>query len=291
MKRGLTFAALLFAAGLAAAPAEAPSEREELASVKAGAEFPPDKVVPYRSVDGKDLVLNCFFPKDWKASDSRPAILFFHGGGWSAGDPAQFFLHASSFRDRGFVAFSVSYRLGKTGDDIRNAVADARSAVRFVRSYAARFGINPDRLIYAGSSAGSHLSLAAMLCDGIDNPEDDLAVSTRPAGIILFSPVVDCGPDSASTAYRKLGEKYPPLSPIHRLRENMAPILLILGSDDNKLSESQANSFAAAVKAKGGSCQVAVFPGLKHGAFYSPKNFNTATGAINQFLADYQLGD
>ena len=49
MKRVLTFAALLFAAGLAAAPAEAPSEREELASVKAGAGAMRGTVLPKAS--------------------------------------------------------------------------------------------------------------------------------------------------------------------------------------------------------------------------------------------------
>lgn len=294
MKRLFGLTVIGLALGLAAAPATAPQTKEEKIEAEAAKKAPaitPDKVVPYRSVDGKDLVLNCFFPKNWKASDTRPAIIFFHGGGWSAGAPTQFYIHARYYSDRGFVTICPSYRLGKTGEDIYNGVADAKSAVRFIRSHAAEFGLNPDRMTFAGSSAGAHLSLSAMLSDEVNNPGDDLKISTAPQGIILFCPVVNCGPEGYAPAYRRLGETYPKVSPAGLLREKMAPMIMLLGSKDSILTEAKANAFADAVAAKGSSCQVVMFPDLKHGAFYAEKNFLAASEAINKFLAANKLGD
>ena len=294
MKLWFVLAALGLTLGLVAAPAAQPQTKEEKIEPEAAKKAPqiaPDKVVTYRTVDGKDLVLNCFFPKDWKASDKRPAIIFFHGGGWSAGAPTQFFLQARYYNDRGFVTICPSYRLGITGDGIYHGVADAKSAVRYIKSHAAEFGLNPDRMAFAGSSAGAHLSLSAMLSDEVNNPEDDLKIPTTPQAIILFCPVVNCGPDGYKPAYRRLQDKYEKVSPAALLRENMAPMIMLLGTQDSILTEAKAAAFAAAVAAKGGSCKVVMFPGLKHGAFYNEKNFLDASESINKFLAENKLGN
>ena len=42
----------------------------------------PDLVVPYRRTDQAELRLEVFRPAGWKASDRRPAVVFFFGGGW-----------------------------------------------------------------------------------------------------------------------------------------------------------------------------------------------------------------
>ena len=45
----------------------------------------------YKEASGSKLILNAFYPKGHNAQkDKRPAIVFFFGGGWSGGNPAQF---------------------------------------------------------------------------------------------------------------------------------------------------------------------------------------------------------
>ena len=60
-----------------------------------------------------DLKAHFFFPKGWKASDKRPAIVLFHGGGWTGGNPGTLYTQAAAAAARGMVGISVQYRLAK----------------------------------------------------------------------------------------------------------------------------------------------------------------------------------
>ena len=57
----------------------------------------------YKTVEGRQLRLYVVKPADWKAADRRPAIVFFHGGGWTGGRPTQFNEHGTHFAARGMV--------------------------------------------------------------------------------------------------------------------------------------------------------------------------------------------
>jgi dienelactone hydrolase len=100
----------------------------------------------------------------------RPAVVFVHGGSFSAGDkgsgPSADL--ASSFPKLGYVTFGVNYRLmvtpgtcsGSTAGSNEcvvaaiTAITDAQAAVRWVRAHAAEYGVDPDRIGIAGESAG-----------------------------------------------------------------------------------------------------------------------------------------
>jgi acetyl esterase/lipase len=97
----------------------------------------------------------------------RPALVYVHGGGYSAGDkgnlPATDF--APNFAKLGYVAVSINYRLissGCGGANIRpecvvaafDAQHDAQAAVRWLRANASTYKIDPTRIAIAGESAG-----------------------------------------------------------------------------------------------------------------------------------------
>jgi len=65
----------------------------------------------YKTASGTNLNLFVFQPKEHKAGDRRPAIVFFHGGGWRNGDPSAFLPQCRYFAYRGMVAITVQYRL------------------------------------------------------------------------------------------------------------------------------------------------------------------------------------
>ncbi len=65
----------------------------------------------YKKVDDRELKLYVTKPADWKKGDSRPAIVFFHGGGWTGGSPGQFTEHSKYLVTRGMVCVQVQYRL------------------------------------------------------------------------------------------------------------------------------------------------------------------------------------
>ena len=118
--------------------------------------FDPDKILIYKTVGDSRLHLHVFFPDSHKSSDKRPAVVFFFGGGWSGGSPSQFHPHCEYFASRGMVAISAEYRT-KTSHQTtpRECVKDGKSALRWVRSHAKELGIDPDKIVAGGGSAGA----------------------------------------------------------------------------------------------------------------------------------------
>ncbi|HEY1121246.1 MAG TPA: alpha/beta hydrolase, partial [Haloferula sp.] len=153
-----------------------------LTSARAEAE----KVV-YKKLGTRELTLEVDRPAAWTATDKRPAIVFFFGGGWKSGAPKQFQSQAEHFAKRGIVCFRADYRVKSRDNVLPNAcVEDALDAMRWVRSHAAEQGIDPTKIIAAGGSAGGHLAACTALVTG-----GDAAVSPKPCALLLYNPVVD----------------------------------------------------------------------------------------------------
>jgi predicted esterase len=101
---------------------------------------------------------------------SRPAIVWVHGGSFHSGNRTSPELvdESNTFAKEGYVNVSIDYRLespGCTGNAsnclvaIQEAAADAQTAVRFLRTNAATYGIDPTRIAIGGSSAGAITAL------------------------------------------------------------------------------------------------------------------------------------
>ena len=94
-----------------------------------------------------------------KTAEPAPVIVAAHGGAWQTGARSRYQLWGPYLAQRGYALFAVSYRLSKpTAKTFPEAVCDVRSGVQFVRSNAAKFGIDPGRIAMMGDSAGAHLS-------------------------------------------------------------------------------------------------------------------------------------
>ncbi len=107
-------------------------------------------------------------PEAWQATDQRSAIVFFFGGGWVGGTPEQFRKQSQYFASRGLVGIRVEYRtMPKDGKGPPTVCcADAKSAMRYVRSHAAELGIDPQRIAASGGSAGGHLAAFTSMVAG-----------------------------------------------------------------------------------------------------------------------------
>jgi len=118
------------------------------------------------------LKLDVYKPPSSDAITSRPAIVWVHGGGFSGGDKTSPELvdEANTFAKKGYVNASINYRLEPGGCSageptttcigaIREAREDAQTAVRFLRTNAATYGIDPARIAIGGSSAGAITAL------------------------------------------------------------------------------------------------------------------------------------
>jgi acetyl esterase/lipase len=115
------------------------------------------------------LKLDMYAPKGDTAT-SRAAIIWVHGGGFSADDKTspELLDESDQFARKGYVNVSINYRLAPTGcppatksciKGIIQAMQDAQTAVRFLRSRAAKYGIDPTRIAIGGSSAGAITAL------------------------------------------------------------------------------------------------------------------------------------
>jgi dienelactone hydrolase len=100
---------------------------------------------------------------------NRPLVVLVHGGGFTSGDKANMASTAKGYARLGYVAASIGYRLdpgaNAATDQARwlnaalDAIDDGMEAVRWLRSKAATYGIDPTRIALVGSSAGGAIAL------------------------------------------------------------------------------------------------------------------------------------
>ncbi len=129
--------------------------------------------------------LEWFLPKKGHAST---AVIFFPGGGYQY---IGFLRNAKDLADKldssGIMVFGLKYR---TGQDVKIPLSDAQRAVRYVRAYAKKWGIDPNRIGVAGQSAGANLvlNLAGSYSDGNSNSPDPVErESSRPDFMAVFN--------------------------------------------------------------------------------------------------------
>lgn len=196
----------------------------------------------------------------------RPAIVFFFGGGWNAGKIEQFEPHCERLAADGLVAFSAEYRVKKLhGTTPFECVADGKSALRWVREHAAQFGIDPTRIYAGGGSAGGHVAACTALLEGLDEPGEDLSISSQPSKLVLFNPVIDTGP--GGYGHGRLGDRWEELSPAHHVRAGLPPTLVFHGTADTVVRYALVESFRDAMVAAGNTCTLVGFDGAGHGFF------------------------
>lgn len=243
----------------------------------------------YKRVGDRELKLYLVRPEGWKAGEQRPAIVFFHGGGWVGGSPSQFNEHSKYFASRGLVCVNVQYRLlePKSKAPPITCVQDARSAMRWVRSHARDLGIDPQRIASAGGSAGGHLAAHVGMVDGTDDPADDLKVSPKSNAMLLFNPVLDNGPGGFGAAV--IGDRYPALSPAHNVSRDDPPAILFLGSQDKLIPVATLETLKADLNKAGVRCDLRVYEGQGHGFFNAKggggKYYALTVRESDQFLA------
>ena len=155
---------------------------------------PPVAVQEVRdfSMAGRGFAIGARYyrPLGTKREEALPAVVYFHGGGWTCGD-----LDTHDSVCRGIAAHSfcavvaVDYRMGPE-HRFPAAVEDALAAVRWMAANAGPFGIDPARLVVAGESAGGNLAAVTALALRESGP--------RLAMQVLVYPVTDQAADTDS---------------------------------------------------------------------------------------------
>ena len=227
----------------------------------------PEKLL-YKKTNEGDLNLFVYKPSEFDIKKKYSCIVFFHGGGWNSGTPEQFQRQSRYFASRGMVAISVEYRIrNEHGTSPIQAMEDAKSAIRFIRSNAKLFSINPNRIATAGGSAGGHLAAVAGNIDLFDNSDEDLTISSKPNLLILYNPVLHYG--------RKWGWIDNPsnASPYDNLSEGSPPTIILTGTEDKIVPVELIESYKKRMESIGSRCDLILYEGAEHAFFNKGDDF------------------
>ena len=105
------------------------------------------------------LFADVVYPQD-RETEALPVMVFVHGGALVSGDRKTNRVFCQELARRGFVVYSVEYRLIDRAD-VCGMVSDVCAALAMVRATAMRFGGDPGRVSLCGESAGAFLSIYA----------------------------------------------------------------------------------------------------------------------------------
>lgn len=273
----------------------APARADDTSAPETG--FSGARTETYKTIGDVTLQIHIFEPEGHRPGDSRPAIVFFFGGGWKNGHPQQFEQHCRYLASRGMVALTADYRVSsRHGTLVKECVQDAKSALRWTRANASRLGIDPQRIAVGGGSAGGHLAAATGTIRGWDQPGEDTTVSAVPNAMVLFNPATTLAPyegmptladERLGDLAARMGTEPANLSPAHHVRSGQPPAIMFFGSDDFLLDG--ARYFQKQMAAAGNRCDLVLTQGEGHGYFNfgrgDNRNFQQTLTDADRFLA------
>ena len=240
----------------------------------------------YKRINGAVLTLDLYCPE--KVSGPFPVIVWIHSGGWSRGRKER--CPAVTLVQDGYAVASIDYRLTTTAP-FPAQIEDCKAAVRWLRANASTYHLDPDHIGVWGHSAGGHLAALLGTSGGVRELEgtgDNMSYSSRVQAVCVVS-----GPGDLLQLYRaatgpsgtEINPKVKPAlealigvpveenktkamaaSPITYVSKDDPPFLMIHGEIDSTVPVSQAESFAAALKAAGVETTLEIAPGRGHGA-------------------------
>ena len=267
--------------------------------------YPPSfrdaRVETYKVANDARLNLYIFSPPSNGKAQQRAAIVFFYGGGWENGSPAQFENQCRHLASLGMVAIAADYRvLRRQHTTVMDSVRDAKSAIRYVRQNAARLGIAPDRIAAAGGSSGGHLAAATGIIPGLDEPLENQVVSSRPNAMVLFNPIVILAPFDQDAEIARFtsalqrreefqGVDPRAISPWQFVSGNAPPTIIFQGKADTTVPYVVVEKFTQKMVEAGNRCDLVGFEGQNHGFFnYKPggnKYYDETVQRMDAFLA------
>ncbi|WP_460572489.1 alpha/beta hydrolase fold domain-containing protein [Flaviaesturariibacter terrae] len=228
-----------------------------------------------------------------RSQRSTPVMILVHGGGWSGGNKADFNSYISDFRVRmpQYAFVNIDYRL-VNGSSIllREQEADVAAAVRFVQEQSGRYGVDPQKIVLLGASAGAHLALlhayrhpdsAIRAVVDFFGPTDLVAMAERP-----WHPLVPLALQMIlAKTYPEAPELYRAASPAWLVRPGVPPTLILQGGSDGVVHPAQSRALAARLEGAGVAHELVLYPKAQHGWYGTTlqRSFDT----VQRFLQVY----
>jgi acetyl esterase/lipase len=212
------------------------------------------KNIEYKYIDSLSLQLDIYKLKD--LVEPAPVLIFIHGGAWRSGKRSDYLTYLVDYAKKGYITATISYRLVKQAP-FPAAVQDVNCGVKWIKSHAAEYGIDPERIALIGGSAGGHLAM--MTGYGAEYPlfNQDCAIEGEnkvQAVIDLYGPVDLTTPyavstyqvqDFLNTTYDKDSDIFELASPKTFISSDDPPTLIFQGTIDALVPYSQSDSLAS----------------------------------------------
>jgi acetyl esterase/lipase len=248
-----------------------------------------EKDVVYKTTPQGDLSIDIYYPEK-KLKGEYPAVIYTHGGGWAAGSKAKAWsaqigqVNQGLIR-QGFCVVAVQYRLVSKGGAtaMRDCVIDAKDAIRYLAKNRKRLHVNTDQIFPFGDSAGGQMAQMLLLsppeslpgdeslkgysyktiaglswygpCDfekpELFNHDDRKNFRDRFGARILYS---DTKPEDKLAMYREM-------SPIHYLKKDSPPLMMIQGDGDTTIPVKHAYHMDKRAKELGAPVEIMI---VKH---------------------------
>jgi len=247
-----------------------------------GLVYEPD--ITYAVQEGFELKLDVFYPA--QAREKLPAVVWFHGGGWSSETltrkyrPEEQLAHLAKM---GFFIVSAEYRLIQQSK-FPACIQDCKCVIRWVRAHAGAYGIDADKIGVIGESAGGHLVALLGVTAGVEAlegegpygeysscvqavvpwyaPKEMAARLEGERGVAMAERF--CG-TSDMVAARRILEA---MSPIRYMnQEGLPPFLFMHGNADRLVPYQNSVDMCAAMAASGNDAELVTVDGQGHGFF------------------------
>jgi len=211
----------------------------------------------------RELLLDIYRPP--AASTKQTAVIHLHGGGFRAGNKAGTRL-ASPLAARGYTCLAASYRL--VDQALWPAqIHDVKAAIRWTRANASQLGIQTDKIVVLGYSAGARLALIAA---GTQNDPALEGDGGQPgAGTAVAACVAFYAPASALATHPVLGpnpsdEQRRSFSPIEQVTRGYPPTLLLHGTADETVPVEDSLKLYSALREASAPVELHVIDGVTH---------------------------
>ncbi|MEI6481110.1 MAG: alpha/beta hydrolase [Candidatus Saccharibacteria bacterium] len=231
------------------------------------------KDITYCSPEGSPQLLDLYSPQD--GAIKHPLIIHVHGGSWVSGAKSDDSMIdvITSLAEKGFAVASINYRLAPNSK-FPAQIQDVKCAIRFMRSNANTYKVNPGKIGLLGESAGGHLSALAGVSQNVSDFEsseyagvsDSVSVIVDlfgPANLVSFTQ----GSPLLLTALPSFLGSYSPIaaSPTSYIDASDPPFLLIHGDSDTLVPLAQSQELLAKLQSAGVESSLITVVNAGHG--------------------------
>lgn len=232
--------------------------------------------------------MDIYLPASRSATTTKSVILI-HGGGWNSGSKSDFATYIDTFKKRmpDYAIFNLNYRLVSHTNLFPTQEQDVKKAIDFIAAHAEEYGVNKEKFVLLGASAGAHLALLQAykypdpkIKAVIDffGPTDLTVMYQQPWHQMipyLLQTLTGTTPMANPELYRQS-------SPAYFVNAQSTPTLILQGGADYVVNPSQSQLLKEKLQQAGVVHEMVLYPREGHGWFGA--NLSHSFDKIEAFL-------